>query len=76
MPSTKCIYDKDYVLLNLVTKNVLVYNFIYAASGPLHYSLHLHRALCHNAGLCGLTAKCLCNKISAVCKHIQLWFQL
>ena len=25
--------------------------FIYAASGPLHYSLHLHRAFCNNAGL-------------------------
>ena len=25
--------------------------FIYAASGPFHYSLHLHRALCNNAGL-------------------------
>ena len=27
--------------------------FIYAASGPLHYSLHLHRAFCNNAGLIG-----------------------
>ena len=27
--------------------------FIYAASGPLHYSLHLHRAFCNNAGLMG-----------------------
>ena len=25
--------------------------FIYAASGPLYYSLHLHRALCNNARL-------------------------
>ena len=55
--------------------------FIYAASGPLHYSLHLHRALYNNAGLGGLTAKCFegnknCNKISAVRKNKQLWFQL
>ena len=28
--------------------------FIYAASGPLHYSLHLHRAFCNNAGLMGV----------------------
>ena len=37
--------------------------FIYAASGPLHYSLHLHRALDNNAGLGGLTAKCLPQRI-------------
>ena len=55
MPSTKCIYDKNYDLLNLDKEMFL---FIYAASGLLHYSLHLHRALCNNAGLCGLTTKC------------------
>ena len=27
--------------------------FIYAASGPLRYSLHLHRPFCNNVGLMG-----------------------
>ena len=32
--------------------------FIYAASGPLHYNLHSHRAFCNNAGL-----------MESYCKH-------
>ena len=61
MPSTKCIYDKEYVLLNLLTKKCsCLYN---VASGPIHYSLHLHRALGNNAGLLWSYRKVLRRKL-------------
>ena len=41
--------------------------FIYAASGPLHYSLH--RALCNNAGLCGLTLQSASEATRIVIKY-------
>ena len=67
MPSTKCIRQR---LCFIKSCDKEMFLFIYAASGPLNLSLHLHRALCHNAGLiCGLSAKCFCNKISALCKN-------
>ena len=49
-----------YTTMNMFVKSLdkEMFLFIYAASGPLHYSLHLHRALCNNAGLWGLTTKC------------------
>ena len=70
MPSTKYIYDKEYVLLNLLTKKCSC--LYYAASGPLHCSLHIHRALCNIAGLLESYHKVLrrqlyCDKISSVC---------
>ena len=48
--------------------------FIYAASGPLHYSLHLHRAVCNNAGL-GVLPHSASEATRTVIKY-QLSFQL
>ena len=48
MPSTKCISDKDFVLLNLVTKKCSCLYMLRQGLYCLHYSLHLHRALCNN----------------------------
>ena len=78
MPNTKCINDKDYVLLNLVTKKCSCSYML--RQGPC-ITVYIYRALYNNAGLGGLTAKCFegnknCNKISAVRKNKQLWFQL
>ena len=52
MPSTKCIYDKHYVLLNLVTKKC---SCLYMLCQGLYITVYIYRALCNNAGLRGLT---------------------
>ena len=62
MPSTKCIYDKEFLLL-IKSRDKEMILFINDASGPLHYSLHLHRTLCNNAGLLWSSREVLRRKL-------------
>ena len=50
MPSTKCINDKEFVLLNLVTKKCSCLYMLHQGPYITLHSLHLYRTLCNNAG--------------------------
>ena len=70
MPSTECIYDKDSVLLNLVTKKC---SCLYMLRQGPYIAVYIYTERCVTMQVfCGLTAKCFggnynCDKISAVC---------
>ena len=49
---------------------------LYAASGPLHYSLHLYRVLCNNAGLLWSYRKHFASEATRIVIKYQLCFQL
>ena len=48
MPSTKCIYNKELFVLNLLTKKCFF--LYYAASGP-YITVYIYTEHCNNAGL-------------------------
>ena len=72
MPSTKCINDKEFVLLNLVTKKC---SCLYTLHQGPYITVYIYTERCLIMQvICGLIAKCFggnlnCDKISAVCKN-------
>ena len=66
----ECIYDKDSVLLNLVTKKC---SCLYMLRQGPYIAVYIYTERCVTMQVfCGLTAKCFggnynCDKISAVC---------
>ena len=73
MPSTKCIIIRQRICFAKSRDKEM---FIYAASGPLDCSLHLHRVLCNNAGLLWSVSQSASEATRTVCKNKQLCFQM
>ena len=74
MPSTTCIYDKELVLLNLVTKQCSCLYMV--CQGPyITVYIYTERFVIIQV-FCGLTVKCFggnwnCDKISAVFSNVN-----